>query len=60
MLYLAEMVATQYGLGYYIYLNGSVLFNYPAMYAGIVVMGGLGLGLFAVVDWLEHRRVAGK
>ena len=56
VLYLAEMIATQYGLGYYIYLNGSVLFNYPAMYAGIVVMGGLGLMLFVVVDRLAQRR----
>jgi ABC-type nitrate/sulfonate/bicarbonate transport system permease component len=53
VLYIAELYATQRGLGYYIYLNGSTLFNYPAMYAGIVAMSILGLGLYFTVDWLE-------
>ncbi len=34
VLYITELFATQKGLGYYIYLNGSTLFNYPAMYGG--------------------------
>ncbi len=55
VLYVAELFATQRGLGYYIYLNGSNLLNYPAMYAGIVVMSLLGLGLYFSVDWLERR-----
>jgi NitT/TauT family transport system permease protein len=55
VLYVAELYATQRGLGYYIYLNGSTLFNYPAMYAGIVAMSILGLGLYFSVDWLEKR-----
>jgi ABC-type nitrate/sulfonate/bicarbonate transport system permease component len=55
VLYIAELYATQRGLGYYIYLNGSTLFNYPAMYAGIVAMSLLGLGLYFSVDWLEKR-----
>ena len=55
VLYIAELFATQRGLGYYIYLNGSTLFNYPAMYAGIIVMSLLGLGLYFAVDWLEKR-----
>jgi len=55
VLYIAELFATQAGLGYYIYLNGSTLFNYPAMYAGIVAMSLLGLGLYFTVDWLERR-----
>jgi ABC-type nitrate/sulfonate/bicarbonate transport system permease component len=55
VLYIAELYATQQGLGYYIYLNGSTLFNYPAMYAGIVAMSLLGLGLYFTVDWLERR-----
>jgi NitT/TauT family transport system permease protein len=49
------LFATQRGLGYYIYLNGSNLFDYPAMYAGIVAMGLLGLSLYFAVDWLERR-----
>lgn len=55
VLYIAELFATQKGLGYYIYINGSTLFNYPAMYAGVVAMSVLGLGLYFVVDWLERR-----
>jgi len=55
VLYIAELFATQRGLGYYIYFNGSTLFNYPAMYAGILAMSLLGLGLYFSVDWLERR-----
>ena len=55
VLYVAELFATQKGLGYYIYLKGSNLFDYPAMYAGVVAMSILGFGLYAVVDWLEKR-----
>lgn len=58
VLYVAELFATQKGLGYYIYLNGSTLFNYPAMYAGVVAMSLLGLGLYFTVDWLERRLTA--
>ncbi|HEX7432580.1 MAG TPA: ABC transporter permease [Anaerolineaceae bacterium] len=53
VLYVAESFATQQGLGYYISLNGSSLYNYPAMYAGILAMSLLGLGLYFGVDWLE-------
>jgi ABC-type nitrate/sulfonate/bicarbonate transport system permease component len=55
VLYVAELFATQKGLGYYIYLNGSTLFNYPAMYAGVVAMSLLGLGLYFAVDFAEKR-----
>jgi ABC-type nitrate/sulfonate/bicarbonate transport system permease component len=55
VLYIAELFATQQGLGYYIYLNGSTLFNYPAMYAGIIAMSLLGVGFYYSVDWLERR-----
>ena len=58
VLYIAELSATQYGLGYYIYYNGSTLFNYPAMYAGILAMSLLGLSLYFGVDWLEKRMCA--
>jgi len=54
VLYIAELFATQKGLGYYIYLNGTNLFNYPAMYAGIVAMSIMGLGLYFAVDGLER------
>jgi len=55
VLYVAELFATQKGLGYYIYFNGSTLFNYPAMYAGIIAMSLLGLGLYFSVDWMERK-----
>jgi ABC-type nitrate/sulfonate/bicarbonate transport system permease component len=42
VLYVAELFATQRGLGYYILLQGSTLLDYPAMYAGIVAMSLLG------------------
>jgi NitT/TauT family transport system permease protein len=55
VLYITELFATKYGLGYYIYYNGSTLFNYPAMYAGVIAMSLLGLGMYYVVDWAERR-----
>lgn len=55
VLYVAELFATQKGLGYYIYLNGSTMFNYPAMYAGVIAMSVLGLGLYFVVDAVERN-----
>ena len=53
VLYIAELFATRKGLGYYIYYNGSTLLNYPAMYAGVLAMSLLGLGLYFMVDWME-------
>ena len=55
VLYVAELFATRRGLGYYIYLKGSTLFDYPAMYAGIIAMSLLGFGLYYTVEWLERR-----
>jgi NitT/TauT family transport system permease protein len=56
VLYVVELVATQKGLGYYIYLNGSTLFDYPKMYAGVIAMSLLGLGLYYSADLL-HRKM---
>jgi len=55
VLYVAESFATNYGLGYYIYLQGSTLIDYPRMYAGVLAMALLGLGLYFGVDALERR-----
>jgi ABC-type nitrate/sulfonate/bicarbonate transport system permease component len=55
VLYIAELFATQKGVGYYIYFQGSTLLNYPAMYAGVVAMSLLGLGMYFSIDWLERR-----
>lgn len=54
VLYVAELFATQRGLGYYIYYEGSTLLNYPAMYAGIVAMSLLGAILYLATDWIER------
>lgn len=53
VLYIAELFATTQGLGYYIYFEGSTLMDYPAMYAGVVAMSLLGLGMYFSVDRLE-------
>ena len=55
VLYITELSATKYGLGYYIYYNGSTLLDYPAMYAGVMAMSLLGLGMYFTVDWLEQK-----
>jgi NitT/TauT family transport system permease protein len=55
VLYITELFATKYGLGYFIYYTGSTLFDYPAMYAGVVAMSLLGLGMYFTVDWLDHQ-----
>lgn len=55
VLYIAELFATTRGLGYYIYYQGSTLLNFPAMYAGVVAMSLLGLGMYFSVEWLEQR-----
>lgn len=60
VLYIAELFATRRGLGYFIYLNGSTLFDFPAMYAGIVVLSIMGLGLYFSVDWFEKRYYSWK
>ena len=54
VLYVTELVATRFGLGYYyIHYQGSTLLNYPAMYAGIVAMSLLGALLYIATDRLE-------
>jgi NitT/TauT family transport system permease protein len=55
VLYITETTATLLGLGYYIYLNYSTLFDYAATYAGAVSMGLLGLVLYFLIDWLERK-----
>jgi NitT/TauT family transport system permease protein len=55
VLYVTELFATKYGLGYYIYYNGSTLLDYPAMYAGVIAMSILGLGMYFAVDWMERK-----
>lgn len=55
VLYITELFATRLGLGYYIYLQGSTYFDYAKMYAGVVAMSLLGLGLYFSVDSIQRR-----
>lgn len=52
VLYIAELFATSKGLGYYIYYEGSSLLNFPAMYAGVIAMSLLGVGMYFAIDQL--------
>lgn len=54
ILFFAETFASFDGLGYFI-LDGMERRDYPAMYAGIIGLAILGLGLYLVVDLLEQK-----
>ena len=57
VLYITELSATKYGLGYYIYYNGSTLLDYPAMYAGVVAMNFIADLLYSALDpRVSHER----
>ncbi len=53
VLYVAELFATREGLGYYIFMNGSSRFDYPAMFAGIVALSIMGVILYFTTEDLE-------
>lgn len=53
VLFFTETFGTQYGMGYFI-MDAWLRVNYLDMYAGIVVLSGIGLCIFAVLDWLER------
>ncbi len=55
VLYIAELYATNSGLGYYIYYQGSSLMNFPSMYAGILAMSLLGVGMYYAIELLERK-----
>ena len=54
ILFFAEAIAGSTGLGFFI-VNSWALLNYPAMFAGIIVMALLGVVLYECFDLLEHR-----
>jgi len=54
ILFFAETFASFDGLGYFI-LDGMERREYPAMYAGIIGLAILGLGLYLIVDLLEQK-----
>jgi len=53
VLFLSETFATQTGLGWLI-VDAWARVSYPEMYAGILALSGLGLGLFMAVDLAER------
>lgn len=55
VLFFTESFATSAGLGYYVIVDTFQRIAYPEMYAGIVTMGILGLVLYFIVDFLEHK-----
>ncbi|MFC2055606.1 ABC transporter permease [Chloroflexota bacterium] len=54
ILYIAELFATQKGLGYFIFMRGSNLFDYPAMFAGIIALSIMGVALYFATEDLER------
>lgn len=54
VLFIAEAMAGSTGLGYFIMQSWSMV-NYPRMFAGIVAMAVLGLGLYGIFDGAERR-----
>jgi len=55
VLFFAESFATTAGLGYYIFVDTWSRLAYVEMYAGVVAMSVLGLGLYVLIDALERR-----
>ena len=52
VLFFTETFGTQYGMGYFI-MDAWLRVNYLEMYSGIVVLSGMGLFLFGVLDCAE-------
>lgn len=55
VLFFAESFATSSGLGYYIIVDTWGRLSYTEMYAGVVALSLLGLGLYLAVDRLQAR-----
>lgn len=57
MLFIAESMAGSSGLGYFIMHSWSIL-EYPRMFSGIVAMAFMGIILYELFDFAEHRLTA--
>ena len=55
VLFFVESFGTRQGLGYYILVESWGRLAYEEMYAGVIAMALLGLGVYYVVDGLERR-----
>lgn len=54
VLFFTETFGTQYGMGYFI-MDAWMRVNYLEMYSGIVVLSSIGLILFGIIDYLDHK-----
>ncbi|RJX18095.1 MAG: ABC transporter permease [Ammonifex sp.] len=59
VLFFAETIACQEGLGYYL-MDAWTRYAYEEMFAGIIAMGLLGFAIYTVLEFLEHRLCAWK
>ena len=50
----AEMIAGQYGIGYFTWESYTVQ-NYPAIVVGMLAIGALGMGSSALIRWAGDR-----
>ena len=53
----SEMVASNAGIGYLL-LNASSSFRVPLVFAALLVVAALGIVMYALADWIEHRSTA--
>jgi NitT/TauT family transport system permease protein len=51
-----EFVSSQRGLGYVI-LSAQGMFDIPRVFAALVVLAVLGIGLFWLIVWAERRSI---
>lgn len=49
---ISETVASNYGIGY-LMLSASSSFNVPLVFAGLLVIAGLGIAMYAIAAWIE-------
>ncbi|MCL6560964.1 MAG: ABC transporter permease, partial [Firmicutes bacterium] len=59
VLFFAETIACQEGLGYYL-LDAWTRYAYQEMFAGIIAMGLMGFVIYTVLEVLEYRLCAWK
>lgn len=50
----AEMIAGQYGIGYFTWESYTVQ-NYPSIVVGMLLIGALGMGSSALIQWIGRR-----
>lgn len=54
VLFFAENYSTRHGLGAFV-MNAWIMADYPTMYAGIVALALLGVGMFQAIDLVQRR-----